>query len=296
MPLIYVIVVNYNGKQDTVECVESLLSANYKDIQIVIIDNASVDDSVPYIKEQFDDVSNIEIIVNQNNIGFAAANNIGIHLAIQDKADYVLLLNNDTIVEANFLDKIVVAMDKDKKCGIYSGKIKNYYSPEKIWYAGGKLVWWKGNGEHFGNEQKDGSKFDCVTKVTFVSGCYMLMKSDVIKIVGDLSEDYFLYFEDTDYCCRFIERGLDLVYFPESVIYHKISATTKRETVSTQYYLFRNRFIFIKNNLKNGKKIIAYIYTTTSVLKALIKKEVTAQIVKKVFNDFLSNKVGKYYN
>lgn len=295
MPLLYIIIINYKGISDTLACIESLLKISYSNYKIVVVDNNSEDESVEMLNKMYQGIDIIHVIESKENFGFSGGNNLGIKYALENNCKYVLLLNNDTVVEQNFLDSIINVMEQDSEAGIYTGKINYYSNKNKIWFGGGKFIWWKGNSEHIGCNEKDDGSFDLTQKITFATGCYMLMKASVIKKVGLMPEKYFLYYEDTEYSNRFIRQGYNIVYYPQSIIYHKVSASTGIQSDLSQYYINRNRLIYIRDNILGMKKVVAYVFYTFSTLKNIFNKKYRFQIVKRSWLDFMKGLEGRTY-
>ncbi|MCK4891256.1 MAG: glycosyltransferase family 2 protein, partial [Candidatus Pacebacteria bacterium] len=252
---VYIIILNWNNEEDTIECIRSLKKINYNDYKIIIVDNGSEEKSVLKIKKQY---SEICIIKNKKNLGFAGGNNIGIKYAINNGADYVLLINNDTIVDEDFLNKLVEAGDSNESVGLVGSKIYFYSEPNRIWFAGGKVNWLKNKGTHIGLDEIDKGQYDKINDVGYLTGCCLLIKREVIEQIGALKEDYFLYYEDTDFSLRARNIGYKCVYVPESKIYHKISRSTKPGSASYVYYHARNGLVMAKRTGSFLNKIILY--------------------------------------
>lgn len=258
-PLVYIIIVNYKNYSDTIECIESLERIDYKNYRIIIIDNNSSNNSEEILKCKF---PKHIILKTKNNLGFAYGNNVGIKIAIHNNADYILLLNNDTVVEEDFLSKMVLCAENNKNVGIVGGKIYNYFMPETIDYAGGYFDYSKFISIHY----RDCDSFD--KDVSFIIGCLMLIKADVFEKVGLLSEEFFMYYEDTDFCIRVSENGFRLIYTPEAIIYHKISGSTGgNQSPFSIKWNNRNRLIMIykyRYKIKNFKfcRVLCYYYFT----------------------------------
>lgn len=269
-PLVYIILLNYNGYKDTIECINSLEKISYKNYKIVIVDNASTDGSEDILKNEF---PHHIFIQTGSNLGFAGGNNVGIKYALENGADYILLLNNDTVVEPNFLEPLVEYADKDNKVGIVGGKINYYHNRNKIWSAGGKVNLFTGSTYHFGLNKNNSDYINKFNKVKFLTGCVQLIKKDLINDIGFLDEDYFLYYEDTDYCTRAVKNGWKLVYIPNSIIYHKVSSSTKKSSPIQLYYLTRNRMLFISKNSNNklAKIIFNCYWIIVSILRYIRK-------------------------
>ncbi len=293
---VYVITLNWNNEEDTIECIKSLKNINYKNYKIVIIDNGSEEKSVSKIKRQYSEMC---IINNEKNLGFAGGNNVGIKYAIDNGADYVLLINNDTTVEKDFLDKLVEAGESDKKIGIAGSKILFWSEPNRIWFAGGKVNRLKNKGVHMGLDEIDEGQYDEAKDVGYLTGCCLLIKREIVEKIGMLAEDYFLYYEDTDFSLRVKNAGYKCFYVPESKIYHKISRSTKPGSPSYIYYHVRNGLVLAERNSSFLNKIIVYFYCVWLFFKQLVKiaffpkKREWAMAVLKGEKDFLMKKMGK---
>ncbi len=222
-PLIYVIVLTWNGKEDTLECLRSLQGVSYPRWKVVVVDNASADGTVQAVKAEFPD---IEILVNETNLRYAGGNNQGILYALDHGADAVLLLNNDTIVDPGFLSELVRVLMLDEMNGIIGPKILYYSDPRRIWYAGGKIDRWQGWISHIGIREIDRGQYNAMTATEYVTGCCMLVKRKVIERCGMLDESYFIYGEDVDWCLRAFREGYRIIFQPQARVWHKISASS----------------------------------------------------------------------
>lgn len=255
-PLVYIVIVNYNNYYDTIECIRSLDKINYDCYRIVIVDNDSTNDSERILRKAF---PTYKVIQTGVNLGFAGGSNIGIKEALASGAEYILLLNNDTIVEKDFLDKMIECFERNPKAGVVGGKILNYYNKDNIEYAGGHINFFK-----FISVHDDFRKVDIDREVGFITGCLMLIKSETINHVGFLYEDYFMYYEDTDFCTRVAKAGYKMMYTPEAVIYHKVSrASGGNESAFSIKWNIRNRLIFMnkyKHEVGTANFFISCLY------------------------------------
>jgi GT2 family glycosyltransferase len=222
-PLVYIIVLSWNGKADTLQCLSSLKELVYPNYRVLVVDNASSDGSAEEVKSQFPDV---ELIVNKKNLRFAGGNNVGIEYAVSKNADYILLINNDTIVDNNFLSELVRTAESDNEIGMVGPKIYYYSEPNRTWYAGGKIELWKGWLSHIGVRELDNGQYNQTKETDFISGCCLLVKSEVIKKVGLLDTAYYIYGEDVDWCVKASRAGYRLIYEPKAIIWHKLSVST----------------------------------------------------------------------
>jgi len=222
-PAVFVILVNWNRKDDTLECLHSLANVTYPRMHIVLVDNASTDDSVANVKQEF---PSVDLIRNRSNLRFAGGNNVGIAHALGKGADYVLLLNNDTVVDPDFLTRLVNTAEQAPTNGMVGGKIYYYGDRNRIWYAGGRIEWWKGWISHIGLREEDRGQHDKSAQVDYITGCCLLVKRLVIETVGMLDERFFMYGEDVDWCLRAQRVGFHLLYEPGAKVWHKLSASS----------------------------------------------------------------------
>lgn len=275
-PKVAIIILNWNGLKDTIECLGSLKKITYPNYQIIVVDNGSKGNEADVLQEKYKNY--IKVIRNKENLGFAGGNNVAIREVLKKgKSEHILLLNNDTVVEPNFLDELVKTAESDSKVGIVGGKILYYNDPNKIWYAGGKLDLIRGSGYHF---QKESPKKE--REVTFITGCLMLIKKEVLEKIGLLSEEYFLVAEDVDYSYRYSRAGFKLKVNNNAVIYHKISSTLKGTGSPIEvYYNTRNRVYFMTRKIRNP------FYILTFFIFFLLSR------IIKIFQFLASNQFGK---
>lgn len=259
-PFVVIVLVNYNNAADTIECVESLAQITYSNVRTVVVDNGSSDASLEKLTEAKQKYS-FELIDAGTNGGFSAGNNIGIVYALEADADYILLLNNDTLVEPDFLTELIKVHGQNSQCDLTIGKIYYAYDRPKLWYAGGTINSRTGRTVHerYGEIDTDLSDRE-PREVSFATGCCICMKAEVARTVGLLDEDYFLYEEDCDYSLRVAQKGKHIFYVPTSVIYHKVSASTGEASPSSQYYTARNHMWLIKKHFKGLNRWIATGY------------------------------------
>lgn len=288
-----IILVNYNGYEDTKECIESIKKNTYHNYKIIIVDNASPDGSGKLLDNEYSGDKDIIVILNRENAGFSEGNNIGLKYASEEKLDYVLMLNNDTIVDSDFLYKLIKGARKTNFKGLYSGKILYYFDKDKIWFAGGKYNYFKGTASHEGVNENDGKYYNTTRKIEFICGCCIFMSMEIYHQLGNLSDEYFLYAEDLDYSLMAQNKNISMYYIPEARIYHKVSASTSKISILSQYYMIRNRFYIISKFHYGYKKISAYIFTTLWCIKRIIKREFSIPVCKTAISDFITNNMGK---
>ena len=244
-PLTYIIILNWNGWQDTLACVESCRELTWPNFRIIVVDNASTDGSEEQLRQQLSDE---EIIQSGANLGFAGGNNIGIRCALECGADYVWLLNNDAVADPQALTMLIEAAERNPNVAMAGSKIYFHDDPCRIWSVSG--IWEKGwlrlrmKGAH----QLDRGQFDEPCKVWSISGCSMLVRSAAIREIGMLDEPFFLYWEDVEWCARAREHGYDVLYVPKSLVWHKVSVSTRQGSFQQYYYHTRNGLFFLKRN------------------------------------------------
>ncbi|GBF80945.1 glycosyltransferase family 2 protein [Aphanothece sacrum] len=257
-PKILIIILNWNGKKDTLECLESSTKIDYDNYEIVVVDNGSTDDSVKSIREKY---SHIKIIENNANLGYAEGNNVGIRYALSENTDYILLLNNDTIVDKNLLTNFIKASENYPKAGIFGAKIYYFDTPNKIWFAGGTWQLEKAKSEHIGGNEIDDSGFwNDVKEVDYACGCALLIKSEVIQKIGLLESRFFLTWEELDWCYRAKKLGYQSLIVPSAKVWHKISASFVGGAgkFHQQYFMERNRLLWMEKHLQLNQIISVY--------------------------------------
>ncbi len=262
-PRVSIVVLNWNGIADTSDCIESLRAVAYPRCDIIVVDNDSEGDDVRLLRERFGEA--IHIIENDRNYGFSGGCNIGIEYSLANLApEYVLLLNNDTIVDPAFLDEMVELALTDERIGIVGPKILYFDEPRKIWFAGGNINYWLGRFWHRGIGKEDSTVFDEIRDVDFISGCCMLLSRRLLQTVGLLDDTFFFGTEDYDISIRAARSGFRLVYAPRSRIWHKVSRSTdmagRSPSPTVAYYHARNHFILLEKHWSRVQYATATAY------------------------------------
>lgn len=289
-PRVSIIILNWNGWKDTLECLESLYQIDYPNYDVILVDNGSEDDSIRKIKDYAEGKIKVEskffeyssenkpikiieytregaeagggkeqeithlspnerliLIKNERNYGFAEGSNIGMRYALKAlKPDYILLLNNDTVVDRQFLEELVKVAEGDPDIGFAGPKVYYYdFNGRKdvINFAGGRLNMWTGQSYHIGVNEVDEGQYDEIKEVDYVEGSAFLVREELLDRVGLLDRDYFAFWEENDLCMRGLKGGYKSVYVPNSRIWHKVSSSSSNIKV---YYLTVNRFRFMK--------------------------------------------------
>lgn len=266
-----VILVNYNGKQYNEACIKSLLKQRGShETKIIIADNGSQDDSMQIIRERFGEDSRIETIFLEDNYGFSYANNVGIRRANEWGADHVVLLNNDTEACEDLLTALLACADRHPN-SVIAPKI--YYSDKRdvLWSAGGEVSPLVCKARHIGLDQKDTGQFDKERRIGFATGCCLLLPRAVIDKAGLLDERFFLYYEDTEYCLRLREMGIDIWYCPQARLYHKVGASSKgADSPLCAYYIARNWLLCNRLHLRGRYPLFLLYYAVNRAACCLL--------------------------
>lgn len=303
-PKVSIVILNWNGWKDTVECLESLFQITYPNYDVIVTDNYSEDDSIVKIlewaegqipveskfvmynkkekpikyieytreeaeagggkEEVIEDIPSNQhfiFIKNEKNYGFAEGNNIAIRYALKAlKPDYILLLNNDVVVDKEFLNELVKVAESSEKIGIVGAVNYFYEYPKRIWYSGGIMNWTKGNLTDITRNKIDKGQFRMIRDVDEVAGSSLLIKVEVIYKIGLLYSDYYLFFEETEWCVQAKKNNYAIYANLNSKIWHKGSVSLSAIPGVAQYYLTRNRFIFMQRNATSLQLISFLVY------------------------------------
>ena len=265
VPRIAIIIINWNTYQLTFNCLKSLEACNYKNKTIFFVDNGSNDGSGDKIALEFPEINYIK---NEKNEGFTGANNKALNIILKQSFDYVLLLNNDTEVEPDFLSLLAASMESDKNLAATQPLILDFPNKNTIWNAGGSFNTFFGLSKtrYKGLIYKPKLKIDTFTE--WISGCCILVNIGVVKEVGLLDNRFFAYFEDVDWSIRMTNQGYKLGVVPKSIIYHHTSGSTKKNNTSNEgnlspyahYLNVRNHIYLIKKHTSFFNNIGSWIY------------------------------------
>jgi hypothetical protein len=220
-----------------------LAKTGYPDLRVILVDNASTDDSVVSVRSRFPDVV---IIENEQNLGFAEGNNVGLRVALAGSCDCVMLLNNDAVVEADTLAELLEPLVSDTSVGVTSGAISYFDQPELVWSAGGTIDRKRGIvASGYYNRPIHALPTDPYD-VDHVSGCCMMLRADAIRAAGLLDPRFFMYYEETEWCVRFARLGYRLVVNPRARILHAIDPLAQEGSPAIAYYMTRNHLLFLR--------------------------------------------------
>jgi GT2 family glycosyltransferase len=222
-PRVLALVLAWNGRSLTEACLDSVLQMDYPRFDVVVVDNASTDDTVSVLRQRY--AARVELIANDTNLLFAGGMNVGLRRALAAGYDAVLLLNNDVVVDSGMLQALVDTIGRDPRIAAAGPKIYFYEPRDRIWFAGGELSLWRGWSRHRGLRQVDRGQHDVERDVDYLTGCCFLVRREALEDVGLFDTGFAMYAEDADWSFRARERGWRLVYAPAARMWHRVSAS-----------------------------------------------------------------------
>lgn len=253
-PKIVIVLLNFNGDKDTLECLKSLEKVSYPNFQTIVVDNGSLETSRARLRKAH---PHLPILENGTNLGFAGGNNPGIKWALSHHAEWILLLNNDTTVDPDFLHAFLRAAESQPQAKILGAKILRYLEPEIIDHLGG--AWRAQIGEFVSHHsgEKD-HRFLEMKQVDYVCGAALFMHRSVPQTIGLLEPNFFLFWEESDLCFRANRAGLEVWTAPEAKIWHKVSSSFSGGKPHMHYFWWRSRLLWIERNCSPQEKTQLY--------------------------------------
>jgi GT2 family glycosyltransferase len=268
-PLVYVLVPNWNSYDHIIPCVESLEYTDYPNFQIVLIDNGSTNHSEAILRARF---PNYHFIQTSANLGYAGGNNVGIAYALEQGAEYIQILNNDTLVASNTLSLLVNAMLADPQVAHCGSKVYYIEESKMIFSAGATIDLWQGKALQRSAHQIDVGQFDDPAYVDYICGCCLLTHSDLVRKIGLMLEDYFLYYEDAEWGMRYHTAGFKLLYLPCAQIWHREGGSSGGHLEpDVLYYNVRNGLLLFADSFPFPQRITASLRFTLSNLLFLMR-------------------------
>ena len=267
LPLVSIVALNFNQTAVTCAFLESTKMLTYQSFETIVIDNASTTNPTEQIQQG--NYPNLRLIVSNENLGFTGGNNLGMREA---KGDYIFIVNNDTEVTPDLLEKLLAPFAQDERIGVVSPKIKFYDHPDIIQYAGFRpMNPFTGQTGAEGNQEVDHGQHDTPGETHGAHGAAMMVKREVIEKVGMFAEKFFIYYEEWDWSARIRRAGYKIYYQPEATIYHKESMTMGKESAIKAYYHTRNRILYMRRNSKKGPLVVFMLFLLCFVIpKAVI--------------------------
>lgn len=299
-PLVAIVIVNWNGFENTVECLESLKKLQYREHFVILVDNASSDQSEIKLRRRYPEHT---LIQSGSNLGFAGGANLGIRDALARRADYVLLLNNDIKADSALLDELVKTSESESGIGITGGRIDYMSPPGKAWACGAAFNVNTGCAKHFSSERELERFVREAPWFLYVPGCVALLRRECIEDVGLLSEKYFHLAEDVEYCVRAQQRGWKVAIAAKAMVSHKSSASLGRFSPLYNYYEQRNRLFVIKQyrmargsvylKLKDGVILLSRVLLTLATVDRAGHFLRSAGLLALAVYDFFCDQDGK---
>lgn len=234
-PSVGIVIINWNSFGHTDQCLLSLKKVTYPNFKVFIVDNGSTDVSGKQLEDKYGDFAHF--IFHHENAGFAGGNNIGIAEVIRQGYDYLMLLNNDTESEPDFLDHLVNRLETDRTFGAVQPKFNFLLERNKIWNAGGKFISFFGISKTIGYNEVDRDIHHQPKTIDWITGCGFMVSSAIVKEVGMLNEKFFIYYEDVDWSFRIKKAGFKLAYEPKSVVYHEAGMSQKSKVRKEEGYV-----------------------------------------------------------
>jgi GT2 family glycosyltransferase len=296
-PRVLIIVLNWNGRDVTLDCLASLGRLDYPAYEVVVVDNGSNDGSVALIRAAY---PHLTLIETGDNLGYVGGNNVGLAHAQTTGAAYALLLNNDTEVAPDFLNLLVEAAEEDLAIGIVGPTVYYFDTPGIIWSAGGGIDWSQGKTWMIGLNEADRGQFGKTPRpVDFVTGCALLVKMSLVEQVGSLDPRFFAYYEETEWCVRAARAGFKILHVPSSHVWHKIHPAAQETSPTVHYYMTRNRLLFLKATRAGGR---AWAHTLLDNARTVVswslrpkwrEKQVQRDVMLQAIGDYIAGHVGQ---
>ncbi len=261
-PLIAVVILNTNRRDDTLACLGSLTANSYRNLRVIVADNASTDGSVESVRARFPATTILQI---EENRGYAGNNNVGIAAALTDGADWVLVLNEDTILHSECIAELIAAGECDPRAGVVGPMVYHHDEPDVIQSAGGRLsARWEA--AHVAQNELDRGQYREPRDVDWISGCAILVRRSVIEQIGMLDDRFFYYWEEVDWCLRASRAGWRIVHVPAARLWHKGVTRDYRPKPTVTYYATRNKFLLLS---KHRAPTSVWIWAWAQALRTL---------------------------
>lgn len=306
-PDIHIVVLNWNGLDDTRDCLVSIRNTGYPALKVWVVDNASENDEGTIIQNEFPEVG---VLKQTENIGFCGGCNVGMKKALEENADYIMLLNNDALLTPGIFEKLIDSYKTLKSPGAISPAILHYPETQKVWFSEAKWeIRWKSGEAEFRlsyNENYEDVKNKQPYQTEFACGCCLFVSTNVIKEVGLFDERYFAFYDEAEWCARMKRKGYPSYLIPGAFMYHKVGGSTPNLVMT--YLLSRNRLLWIYDNLSLGKKIksapvlfkeLAWHWVNVLGLFSAKKQQVSknrSRAFLRGWKDFLLRRFGKWNN
>jgi len=254
-PLVSLITVNYNSTPVTLDLLRSIQKHPYPNLEVIVVDNASQQDPT---NELCAIMPEVKVIRSASNLGFAGGNNLGI---AQANGAYLLFINNDTEITSGAIEQLVRTLQAHPDAGAVSPKFHYYFHPGIIEYAGyNPMNFFTARATMRGNKELDNGRYNELSETSYAHGGGMMVPAAIIKDIGVMPDNYFLYYEELDWCEIMKRKKYKIYYDPGALIHHKESMTTGKTSTLKTYYLNRNRILFIRRNANFHQQLVFIVY------------------------------------
>jgi GT2 family glycosyltransferase len=268
-PKVAAIVINFNGCDVTLQTLESLSKVDYRELEIIVVDNGSSDGSLEAVEEQFPGVTQVRKEVNE---GVAAGMNVGVRCALEGDCDYLLILNNDIEVDPQMISELVSVGESERSVGCVGPKTFYHGDRERLWSTGGILQFRESVTTERGMGEEDLGQYDKVQEVDYINGCAMLVKRVVMERVGLFDPTYFVGVEDADWCTRMKMKGYRCAYTPHAILFHMVSHTLGNYTAGRTFHTGRSTAIFVRRYATPGQWANFWFYLLAALPLAYLRE------------------------
>ena len=267
-PSVGIVVLNHNGKALTEICLQSLLASPYPHKTIFVVDNASTDGSVEYLRSHFPQVT---IIENQANLGVTGGRNRGFRVASQQQVDYILSLDNDARIEPQAINKLIEVATSDPKIGIVGPKTYHNDGSQLLQCAGGRITYTENVTAERGTDEPDRGQYDRIEEVDYFPGCAFMGRREVFEQLDFLDESFYGYgHEDTDFCTRAAQLGYRIVYVPQAIMWHGGSSTIGSYSPRKKYLEAVNSIYYVRKYGNVNQRLKYFLYAIVGLIPAFL--------------------------
>ena len=278
-----IVTVNFNHSHVTDAMLDSVFAKNtYAPLEIIVVDNGSAVNPIPAWKQKY---PSVKFIRSEQNLGFAGGNNLGIQ---QATGDYLFFINNDTEITEGLIETLVATLEAHPECGIISPKIRYYDQPDILQYAGfTPMNYYTARNNCIGQFEKDNGQYDKLTGETgYIHGAAMMLTRTAMEKAGLMPENYFLYYEEMDWCEMIKRAGYTIRINMQALIYHKESISVGSKSALKEYFMNRNRLLFIRRNCGFGVRTFFWLYflgivTPRNILSYMREKQPFTKVLLK---------------
>jgi GT2 family glycosyltransferase len=263
-----VIVLAWNQLRETLECLESLQQTHYENLHLSLVDNGSSDGTADVVTLQFPQV---EVLRLEKNVGIARGYNTGIENALANEADFVLVMNNDTVIAPDMVNELVDTIQQHPNIGMVMPKIYNYYGePNRLWCAGAKWQLIPPRIKQIGANAPDGPRYSKPFTVEYAPSCCLLIRSKVLEEVGAFDPSYYFYFDDWDLSARIRAAGYGILFVPQAHLWHKVAVTTRKSEKPTKWWFVMGQSS-VRFYLQHKSPTVLTLHTLWFVVREIIK-------------------------